>query len=204
MTLSELERAALVKPDALGELSDALVFGEGPEDADLMIIGEAPGEEEDLCGRPFVGRAGQLLDKILASVDIDRDEVYVTNLVKFRPPGNRNPRPAEIAASEPLLVRQIRLIRPRVIATLGNVPTQWFLGTRQGITTLHGTWQDWNGIRLLPLYHPAYLVRNPSRDRGGPKWRMWEAMKDLAATLDALGPKPAGLALDTARQEELF
>lgn len=204
MTLSELERVAADKPEALHELSDALVFGEGPEDADLMIVGEAPGEDEDLSGRPFVGRAGQLLDKILASVEIDRHDVYVTNLVKFRPPGNRNPRPAEIAASHPVLLQQIRLVRPQIIVTLGNVPTQWFLETREGITTLHGIWHDWNGVRLLPVYHPAYLVRNPSRERGSPKWRMWEAMKDLAATLGRLGPKTAGVAVDTARQEELF
>lgn len=204
MTLTELERRAAAKPEALRDLSDALVFGEGPEDARLMIVGEAPGEDEDLSGRPFVGRAGQLLDKILASVDIDRDTVYVTNLVKFRPPGNRNPRPDEIAASEGVLLGQIRAVRPQVIATLGNVPTQWFLQTRQGITTLHGTWHDWNGLRLFPLYHPAYLVRNPGRERGGPKWRMWEAMKDLKATLDALGPKAGGVAFDASRQQELF
>lgn len=204
MTLSELERRASERPEALRDLSEALVFGEGPEDAELMIVGEAPGEDEDLSGRPFVGRAGQLLDKILSSVGIDRGDAYVTNLVKFRPPGNRNPRPDEIAASEPVLLGEIRVVRPQIIVTLGNVPTQWFLRTREGITVLHGTWQDWNGIRLLPLYHPAYLVRNPSRDRGGPKWRMWEAMKDLKATLDALPPKVGGIAFDGSRQEELF
>lgn len=204
MTLADLERRAADKPEALRELSDALVFGEGPEDARLMIVGEAPGEEEDLSGRPFVGRAGRLLDKILASVDLDRSDVYVTNLVKFRPPGNRNPRPDEIAASAPLLLQQIRLIGPQVLATLGNVPTQWFLETKDGITRLHGTWHEWHGIRLMPLYHPAYLLRNPSRERGGPKWRMWEAMKELKATLDAL-PEPSGpIAIDTARQQGLF
>lgn len=204
MTLADLERRAADKPDALRELSDALVFGEGPEDARLMIVGEAPGEEEDLSGRPFVGRAGQLLDKILASVELDRSDVYVTNLVKFRPPGNRNPRPDEIAASAPLLLQQIRLVGPQVLATLGNVPTQWFLETKDGITRLHGTWHEWHGIRLMPLYHPAYLLRNPSRERGGPKWRMWEAMKELKATLDLL-PEPSGpIAIDTARQQGLF
>lgn len=204
MTLADLERRAADKPDALRELGDALVFGEGPEDARLMIVGEAPGEEEHLSGRPFVGRAGQLLDKILASVDLDRSDVYVTNLVKFRPPGNRNPRPDEIAASAPLLLQQIRLIGPQVLATLGNVPTQWFLDTKDGITRLHGTWHDWHGIRLMPLYHPAYLLRNPSRERGGPKWRMWQAMKELKATLDEL-PEPSGpIAIDTARQQGLF
>jgi uracil-DNA glycosylase len=99
VTLAELERLAASKPPALADLSNHLVFGEGDPDADLMIVGEAPGEDEDLSGRPFVGRAGQLLDKVLASVDIDRGDVYVTNLVKFRPPANRNPRPEEVAAS---------------------------------------------------------------------------------------------------------
>ena len=204
MTLSELERAAETKPDALAGLSDTLVFGEGPEDADLMIIGEAPGEEEDLSGRPFVGRAGQLLDQILASVALDRHEVYVTNLVKHRPPGNRNPTRAEIEASEPVLLQQIRLVRPRVIVTLGNVPTRWLLNTTDGITTLHGTWHEWNGVRVMPLYHPAYLLRNPSRERGKPKWQMWEAMKALKATLDQFGPGAGPAVIDTARQEQLF
>ena len=204
MTLADLERLAADKPEALRDLSDALVFGEGPDDADLMIVGEAPGAEEDLSGEPFVGRAGQLLDRILASVELDRADVYVTNLVKFRPPGNRNPRPDEIEAAAPILVEQIRLIRPRILATLGNVPTQWFLGSKDGITRLHGSWHDWNGIRLMPLYHPAYLLRNPSRERGGPKWRMWEAMKELKAVLDATPDDAPAVRIDTARQQELF
>lgn len=204
MTLAELERRAARKPDALRELSDSLVFGEGPEDADLMIIGEAPGEDEDLSGRPFVGRAGQLLDRILSSVDLDRGDVYITNLVKFRPPGNRNPRPDEIEAAAPVLLEQIQLIRPRLLATLGNVPTQWFLDTKDGITRLHGTWHDWNGIRLMPLYHPAYLLRNPTRERGGPKWLMWEAMKELVTALRDLPDDAPAVRIDTARQQGLF
>ncbi len=203
--LADLERRAAEKPDALADLSESLVFGEGDPDAHLVIIGEAPGEEEDLSGRPFVGRAGQLLDKILASVDIDRDSVYITNIVKFRPPGNRNPRPEEIAASEPILLEQLQLLRPTILATLGNVPTQYFLDTREGITRLHGTWHSWHGIDVMPLYHPAYLLRNPSRERGKPKWQMWQAMKQLRARLDALGPKdPTPLVIDLAQQEGLF
>lgn len=204
MTLAELERQAADAPAALSDLSDALVFGEGPEDADLMIIGEAPGEEEDRSGRPFVGRAGQLLDRILESVELHRDDVYITNLVKRRPPGNRNPRPEEIRASAEILLQQIRIVKPKIIATLGNVPSQWFLETSEGITRLHGTWHEWNGIRLMPLFHPAYLLRNPSRDKNGPKWKMWEAMKVLKATLDALPDDRAPVPIDTARQQELF
>ncbi len=204
MTLQDLERLAGEPQDALADLSDNLVFGDGPEDAKLMIVGEAPGEDEDLSGRPFVGRAGQLLDRILESVDLDRGEIYVTNLVKRRPPGNRNPTQMEIDASSGILVEQVRLIQPRIIATLGNVPTRWFLNVDEGITRLHGTWHDWNGIRLMPLYHPAYLLRNPSRERGKPKWQMWEAMKDLAATLATLPDVTGPVAIDTSRQEGLF
>lgn len=205
MTLAELERRAAVKPAALADLSDQLVFGEGDPDADLMIVGEAPGEEEDLSGRPFVGRAGQLLDKVLASVELRREDVYITNIVKFRPPGNRNPTPAEIEASVPLLLEQIKLVRPQVIAPLGNVPTQWFLGTREGITKLRGQWATWHGVRVLPLYHPAYLLRNPSREHGSPKWLTWQDVRALKATLEALGPKPGGaLVVDTAAPTPLF
>lgn len=204
MTLAELETLAAEKPDALADLSDTLVFGEGHPDAKLMIIGEAPGEEEDLSGRPFVGRAGQLLDKILASVGLERDAIYITNMVKFRPPGNRNPRLEEIVASEPVLLEQIRLVRPQVIATLGNVPTQYFLDTKDGITKMHGRWFEWHGIPLFPLYHPAYLLRNPSRERGSPKWQMWQDMKALRERLDTLGEKSGQLVIDTAQQEGLF
>ncbi|MFN2321918.1 MAG: uracil-DNA glycosylase [Trueperaceae bacterium] len=204
MTLVDLEREAAHKPPALAELSEHLVFGEGAPDADLMIVGEAPGEDEDLSGRPFVGRAGQLLDKVLASVEIERDDVYVTNLVKHRPPSNRNPRPEEIAASVPLLLEQIKLVRPQVIVPLGNVPTQWFLDTKEGITKLRGRWADWHGVRVLPMYHPAYLLRNPTREAGGPKWLTWQDMRLLKAVLDDLGPKQGALVVDTAAPTPLF
>jgi uracil-DNA glycosylase len=204
VTLQELEQEAIRRPDALHELSTNLVFGEGDPDARLMLIGEAPGEDEDRAGRPFVGRAGQLLDRVLASVDLDRDALYITNMLKFRPPGNRNPRPEEIQASEPLLLAQIRVIRPQVIATLGNVPTQYFLGSKEGITRTHGHWFDWKGIRVFPLYHPAYLLRNPSRERGGPKWQTWQDMQELVRVLATLPPKGATLHIDTAHQEGLF
>lgn len=204
MTLEQLEQQAKQKPDVLHELSDNLVFGEGNADADLMLIGEAPGEEEDLSGRPFVGRAGQLLDRILESVSIDRFDVYITNIVKFRPPGNRNPKPEEIAVSEGVLLEQIRLIRPQIIAPLGNVPTQYFLQTREGITKTHGQWYRWHGIDIFPLFHPAYLLRNPSREQGSPKWQMWQDMKELKSALSALKPKSGQLVIDTAQQGNLF
>ncbi len=204
LDLSELERRASVRPAALAELSENLVFGEGDPDADLMIVGEAPGEEEDRSGRPFVGRAGQLLDRVLASVSIQRDEVYITNMLKFRPPGNRVPRPEELETSLPFLLEQVRLVRPQVIVTLGNVPTQWFLKTKEGITRTRGRWASWHGVRVFPMYHPAYLLRNASRERGGPKWQTWEDVQQLKNALEALGPKPPTLVLDTAEQTGLF
>lgn len=204
VTLAELEREAAIKSPVLHELSDNLVFGEGDPDANVVFIGEAPGEEEDLTGRPFVGRAGQLLDKILGSVGLERDQVYITNIVKFRPPGNRNPKPDEVAVSELLLHKQLRIIRPQIIATLGNVPTQYFLATTLGITRTHGTWHDWHGVKVMPLYHPAYLLRNASREQGAPKWQMWQDMKELKRVYDELPPKEPNLVLDTAKQGLLF
>lgn len=204
MDLTDLKNIALAKPAELADLSDRLVFGAGSADADLMIIGEAPGADEDAAGLPFVGRAGQLLDQILESVGLQRDSIYVTNIVKFRPPGNRNPTPAEIAASEPVLLEEIRLVNPQVIVPLGNVPTQYLLGTREGITKLHGNWYEYQGIRVLPLYHPAYLLRNPSRTKGSPKWQVWQAMQQLSEVLGQLGEKAARSAISSARQEGLF
>lgn len=204
VTLADLEAEATVKSPALHELSDNLVFGEGDPDANLVFIGEAPGEDEDLSGRPFVGRAGQLLDRILESVGLVRDMVYITNIVKHRPPGNRNPKPEEVAASEPILLAQLRIIKPQIIATLGNVPTQYFVPSGQGITRTHGTWHDWHGIRVMPLYHPAYLLRNASREQGAPKWQMWQDMKELKRVLDELPPKQPHVVLDTAEQGALF
>jgi len=204
VTLTELERAAAERPAVLHELSENLVFGEGDPDARLVLVGEAPGEDEDESGRPFVGRAGQLLDKVLASVGIDRGDVYITNIVKFRPPGNRNPRPEEVAASEWVLLEQLRIIRPQIVAPLGNVPTQYFLRTTDGISRTRGKWYDWHGIRLFPLFHPAYLLRNPSRERGAPKWITWNDMKELKRVLDDLPPKDDGFHLDTAEQGALF
>jgi len=205
VTLTDLLQRAAERPPALAELSVNLVFGEGNPDADVLIVGEAPGEDEDASGLPFVGRAGQLLDKILAAVDIARQDIYITNMVKYRPPGNRNPSREEIAASVPILLEQIRLIRPQIIVTLGNVPTQWFLETGEGITKTRGRWASWQGIALLPMYHPAYLLRNPSRESGSPKWQTWQDAKALKLAIEALHPKPRGnFVIDTAAATPLF
>lgn len=204
MTLAELKTIAAQKPPELAELSDKLIFGEGDPDARLLVIGEAPGADEDAQGEPFVGRAGQLLDQALGSVNIDRDSIWLTNMVKFRPPGNRNPTQAEIKASEPILLEEIRLVNPQIIVPLGNVPSQFLLSTKEGITKLQGNWFDWQGMRVFPLFHPAYLLRNPSRTQGSPKWLMWQALKELKSALDSLPAKPNGQSASNTQQEGLF
>ena len=152
-----------------------IVFGSGPPRARLMVIGEGPGEEEDRQGKPFVGRAGQLLTKMLESVGFDRErDCYITNVVKCRPEKNRNPEADEVAACNPFLTAQIEALQPAVILALGNFATQTLLGTREGIMRLRGRAYDRDGIVLIPTYHPAFLLRNP-----GPEYRRqaWDDLK---------------------------
>lgn len=138
-----------------------VVFGEGAPDARLMVVGEAPGRDEDLQGRPFVGRSGRLLDRLLAEeASLRRDQVYITNVVKCRPPGNRDPLPAEIASCHPYLDQQVALINPAVVLTLGNFATKLLLGTTEGITTLRGRAYPFRvGVVLVPTFHPAAALR---------------------------------------------
>jgi len=161
-----------------------VVFGEGNPDADLMFIGEAPGRDEDLQGRPFVGRAGQLLTKIIESIGLRREDIYIANILKCRPPGNRNPMPTEIATCTPHLVKQIELIKPRVICALGKFAAQTLLDTETPISRLRGNWHEYRGIKLMPTYHPAYLLRNP-----GGKRDVWVDMKKIAHELGIKIPK---------------
>ena len=143
-----------------------LVFGVGNPAAELVFVGEAPGRDEDLRGEPFVGRAGQLLTEIITKgMKLRREDIYIANIIKCRPPQNRNPEPDEIAACEPFLVRQLALIRPKVIVALGTFAAQTLLKTRTPITRLRGTWTDYHGIPLMPTFHPAYLLRNPADKR---------------------------------------
>jgi uracil-DNA glycosylase family 4 len=144
------------------------VPGEGPAQADVMIIGEAPGANEDATGRPFVGPAGQLLTKILAAVNLRREDVFICNVMKHRPPGNRNPSPDEVAACSPYLVRQIELIKPRVILALGTFAAQTLLATKLSIGKLRGQVHRYHGVPLIVTYHPAALLRNPGWKR--PTW----------------------------------
>jgi len=157
-----------------------LVFGEGNPRAELVFVGEAPGAEEDLQGRPFVGRAGQLLTKIIIAMGLKREDVYICNILKCRPPGNRNPLPEEIEVCEPYLVRQLEAIRPRVICALGTFAAQTLL-KKKGIpiTVLRGRFHDYHGISLMPTYHPAYLLRNP-----GAKKQVWEDVQQIMKVLD--------------------
>jgi len=152
-----------------------IVFGEGKEKAGLMLIGEGPGYDEDVQGRPFVGKAGQLLTKILQSISLPREEVYITNIIKCRPPQNRNPEPDEIQSCNPFLVKQITVVRPKIICALGSFSAQTLLQTDTKITALRGKLYDLDGIRVVPTYHPAFLLRNPERKR-----EVWEDMKKIA------------------------
>ncbi len=164
------------------------VFGEGPEtDCRVVIVGEGPGADEDMTGKPFVGKAGQLLTGILQNGgNIQRDSVYITNTVKCRPPENRNPKIEECEACSEYLEAQLLLLHPDIVVTLGNVPTQFLLHTKQGITTLRGQWLDWRGIKLFPMFHPSYLLRNESRAKGSPKDLTWQDVKALKAKIDEL------------------
>lgn len=162
----------------LGETRQNLVFGVGNPDASLVLVGEAPGSEEDRRGEPFVGEAGQLLDRILKAMHLERKDVYICNVLKCRPPKNRDPLPEEIASCEPFLVRQLMAIRPQVIVTLGRFAAQSLLRSKTPISRLRGTWQTYQGIPLMPTFHPAYLLRNPAGKR-----EVWEDMKQVMEVL---------------------
>ncbi|OGW84713.1 MAG: uracil-DNA glycosylase [Omnitrophica bacterium RIFCSPLOWO2_01_FULL_45_10] len=154
------------------------VFGSGDSKARLMFIGEAPGEEEDRQGLPFVGRAGQLLTKIIEAMGLERKDVYIANVLKCRPPNNRMPLPSEILACEENLKKQIEIIKPKVICALGKFASQTLLRTESSITALRGSFKDYFGTKVMPTYHPAYLLRNPQDKR-----LVWEDMKKVLREL---------------------
>jgi uracil-DNA glycosylase len=158
-----------------------IVFGEGDPAAELMFVGEGPGADEDASGRPFVGRAGQLLTKMIEAIDLKREDVYIANVVKSRPPGNRAPEADEVKACIPFLFRQIAAIRPKLIVALGNPAMQALLDTKIGITKMRGQLQDYPrvpDIKVLPTFHPAYLLRSPDKKR-----EAWEDLKKVRAFL---------------------
>ena len=156
-----------------------IVFGVGNPDADLMFVGEAPGADEDVQGEPFVGRAGQLLTRIIEAMGLRREEVYIANVIKCRPPGNRNPEADEVEQCEPFLFRQIDTIKPKVIVALGKFAAQSLLRTTDPITRLRGREYKYRDAILMPTYHPAYLLRTPSAKRD-----VWEDMKRVKAMLE--------------------
>ena len=155
-----------------------VVFGVGNPNADLMFVGEGPGADEDIQGEPFVGRAGQLLNKIIEAIDLRREDVYIANVIKCRPPGNRNPEPDEVEQCEPFLFRQIDIIKPKVIVALGKFAAQCLLKSDAPITRIRGREFTYRDSILIPTYHPAYLLRNPSAKRD-----VWEDMKRVRALL---------------------
>lgn len=167
----------------LHEHRKTIVFGEGDPQARLVFVGEGPGAEEDASGRPFVGRAGQLLDKIIVAIGLKREDVYIANIVKCRPPGNRTPERDEVDTCEPFLLRQLAFIRPEVIVALGSPAFQCLLRTREPITRARGEWREWNGIKVMPTFHPAFLLRSPDKKR-----EVWEDMKKVR---DYLNTKPS-------------
>jgi uracil-DNA glycosylase len=155
-----------------------IVFGVGNPSADLMFVGEAPGADEDIQGIPFVGRAGQLLTKIIEAIGLKREDVYIANVIKCRPPGNRNPDPDEVEQCEPFLFQQIDRIHPKVIVALGTFAAKALLKTQDPISRLRGRVYDYRGAKLVPTFHPAFLLRSPERKRD-----VWEDMKKVRALL---------------------
>lgn len=155
-----------------------IVFGEGSPEASLMFIGEAPGSEEDIQGRPFVGEAGQLLTRLILKMGFKREEVYIANIVKCRPPSNRDPEEDEIEACFPFLIKQIEIISPSIIVSLGRISAWTLLKTKISITKLRGRFYEYEGIPLMPTFHPAYLLRNPKD-----KWLVWSDMQQVLERL---------------------
>jgi DNA polymerase len=164
-----------------------VVAGEGNPQASVMIVGEGPGQVEDETGRPFVGRSGELLNKILASVNLSREQdVFICNIVKCRPPENRTPATDEAEACKGYLLEQIRLVEPKIILLTGATALKGLLGIKQGITKVRGQWIEQDGRWYMPIFHPAYLLRNQSREKGSPKWLMWQDMQTVRAKLNEL------------------
>ena len=159
-----------------------VVFGQGPVPCDLMLIGEAPGEQEDLSGLAFVGKAGQLLTKVLESADIDREkDIYITNIIKCRPPQNRTPQANEVEACHLFLIRQIQLVNPKIILLAGAPAVKAVLKVNDSMSNVRGKWFSLKNteIKIMPIYHPSFLLRNPARGAGSPKWQTWQDMQEI-------------------------
>jgi len=173
----------------LGQTRTNIVFSDGIPNHKMMLIGEAPGFNEDQTGKPFVGRAGQLLDKIFASVGLSREkDVYICNTLKCRPPDNRDPLPSEKEACRPYLDAQLEILKPRIIILCGRVALTSFLTSEKSISKIRGQWFDGPyGAKMMPIFHPSYLLRNQSKAVGSPKWLMWQDIKEIKRAYDELG-----------------
>jgi uracil-DNA glycosylase len=172
---------------ALGQNRTNAVIGRGNLSADVMIIGEGPGQNEDEQGLPFVGRSGQLLEKIVESVHFNSEtDIYICNIVKCRPPDNRTPTLDESEACKPYLLEQIRIVNPKIILLTGATAVRGLTGDKRGITKIRGQWMDWQGYLCMPIFHPAYLLRNPSKEPNSPKWLMWKDIQAVRAKLTEL------------------
>jgi DNA polymerase len=177
--LAELEAIVTVcEKCRLSKSRTQVVYGVGNPNADLMFIGEAPGRDEDLQGKPFVGRAGQLLTDIIKAMKLTRDDVYIANVIKCRPPENRNPEQDELDACRPHIRRQVEIIQPKVIVTLGRFALQSLTGKGFAVSAARGQWLEYQGIKVMPTYHPAYLLRNPAA-----KKEVWADMKKVMTEL---------------------
>ncbi|MGA7937269.1 MAG: uracil-DNA glycosylase [Kovacikia sp.] len=170
----------------LGETRKNAVIGRGNPKASIMIVGEGPGQNEDETGIAFVGKAGQLLDKILASVELTEADVFICNVVKCRPPANRDPEKGEIEACKGYLLEQIRIMDPKIILLTGKYAMLTLLGIKQGITKVRGQWVEKDDRLYMPIFHPAYLLRNQSREKGQPKWLMWQDIQAVKAKLEEI------------------
>ncbi|MFM7365008.1 MAG: uracil-DNA glycosylase family protein [Cuspidothrix sp.] len=171
----------------LGQTRTHAVVGRGNPRAEIMIIGEAPGKNEDETGLPFVGRSGQLLEKILASVELNTEtDIYIANICKCRPPENRVPTSEEAAACKPYLLEQIRLVDPKIILLTGATSVKGLTGDKRPITKIRGEWLEWEGRLCMPIFHPSYLLRNPSKEKGSPKWLMWQDIQKVRDKFDQL------------------
>ena len=172
---------------SLSETRKNVVVGKGNESAQVVIIGEGPGEQEDITGLPFVGRAGKMLDTALSSVDIDPlEDCYITNIVKCRPPNNRKPSAVESEACMPWLNEQINLLKPKIIILAGSTAVQSFLGINEPISKIRGQWIEKDNIKYMPIFHPSYLLRNPSKNKGKPKWLTWQDLKKVKKELNSI------------------
>ena len=164
-----------------------VVFGQGSVKTPLVFVGEGPGADEDDQGLAFVGKAGQLLTKILSAGGISRDEVFITNVVKCRPPNNRPPATEEMMRCGDYLESQLLLLRPKILVCLGATSAKWILKTTEAITSIRGRWFEWRGIEVFPMFHPSYLLRDDSRKKGSPKDLTWQDVKALKERLDRYG-----------------